>query len=93
MQKKDDKSLAGLRVSVIGLGRFGGGVGVTKWLCEKGAKVTVSDAASPESLTGAYLSGRESIELPASRRPITRRTPASKGKTRRSPAKRTIRRQ
>jgi len=33
----------GKRVTVVGLGRFGGGVGVTRWLCEQGAAVTVSD--------------------------------------------------
>lgn len=30
-------------VLVLGLGRFGGGVGVTRFLCEQGAKVRVSD--------------------------------------------------
>ena len=42
--------LAGRRVLVVGLGRFGGGVGVTRWLAEQGARVTVSDAAEPSSL-------------------------------------------
>jgi UDP-N-acetylmuramoylalanine--D-glutamate ligase len=42
--------LAGLRVSVLGLGRFGGGAGVTRWLAGQGAAVTVSDAADPEDL-------------------------------------------
>jgi len=41
---------AGLRVTVVGLGRFGGGVGVARWLCERGAKVTVSDKAPAEQL-------------------------------------------
>jgi UDP-N-acetylmuramoylalanine--D-glutamate ligase len=36
---------AGRRVTVVGLGRFGGGVGVTRWLAEQGAAVTVSDKA------------------------------------------------
>ena len=36
-------SLAGKTVTVIGLGRFGGGVGVTQWLCAQGARVIVSD--------------------------------------------------
>ncbi len=40
----------GLRVTVVGLGRFGGGIGVTRWLCSQGAKVTVSDKAPPEEL-------------------------------------------
>jgi len=43
-------NLAGMRVTVVGLGRFGGGVGVTKWLCGQGATVTVSDKASADSL-------------------------------------------
>jgi len=43
-------SLAGRRVTVVGLGRFGGGVGVTRWLCAQGARVTVSDKAPPDEL-------------------------------------------
>ncbi len=43
-------SLAGAAVTVIGLGRFGGGVGVTRWLCGQGARVTVSDQAPAEEL-------------------------------------------
>ena len=39
------------RVTVIGLGRFGGGVGVTRWLARTGAKVLVTDNQSPEILT------------------------------------------
>ena len=42
--------LAGRRVTVVGLGRFGGGVGATRWLAGQGARVTVSDAAPPEKL-------------------------------------------
>jgi len=41
---------AGRRVTVVGLGRFGGGVGVTQWLCGQGARVTVSDLAPAEKL-------------------------------------------
>ena len=44
------RELAGMRVTVVGLGRFGGGVGVTKWLCRQGAHVTVSDQAGADSL-------------------------------------------
>jgi UDP-N-acetylmuramoylalanine--D-glutamate ligase len=43
-------SLRGRSVTVFGLGRFGGGAGVTRWLCMQGAKVTVVDQASAESL-------------------------------------------
>ena len=31
------------RVVVMGLGRFGGGVGVTRWLASRGASVLVTD--------------------------------------------------
>jgi len=40
--------LHGQRVTVMGLGRFGGGAGVTRWLVENGARVTVTDI-EPES--------------------------------------------
>ncbi len=33
----------GQRVTVMGLGRFGGGTGVTRWLADNGARVTVTD--------------------------------------------------
>jgi UDP-N-acetylmuramoylalanine--D-glutamate ligase len=38
------------RVTVFGLGRFGGGVGVTRWLAEQGARVTVTDRADRKKL-------------------------------------------
>jgi UDP-N-acetylmuramoylalanine--D-glutamate ligase len=38
------------RVTVMGLGRFGGGVGVTRWLVGQGARVRVSDRAPAEQL-------------------------------------------
>lgn len=43
-------ALTGRKVTVVGLGRFGGGVGVTRWLCSEGAGVTVSDRAEAASL-------------------------------------------
>ncbi len=48
-----NESLGGLNVLVMGLGRFGGGVAVTRWLIAKGAEVAVTDQASPESLSGS----------------------------------------
>jgi UDP-N-acetylmuramoylalanine--D-glutamate ligase len=42
--------LTGKRVTVVGLGRFGGGIAVSKWLVEQGAKVLVTDQAKPEAL-------------------------------------------
>lgn len=40
----------GQRVTVMGLGRFGGGVGVARWLVERGADVLVTDLEPPEKL-------------------------------------------
>ncbi|MFO0838407.1 MAG: UDP-N-acetylmuramoyl-L-alanine--D-glutamate ligase [Phycisphaerae bacterium] len=39
------------RVTVMGLGRFGGGVGVARWLVARGSRVTVTDLAPAEKLT------------------------------------------
>ncbi len=60
--------LAGRRVTVMGLGRFGGGVGVTKWLCSRGADVLVTDRDSAESLAGSlesirHLTGSGQVSL------------------------------
>lgn len=43
-------SLAGCRVTVMGLGRHGGGLGATRWLAAQGAVVTVTDLAAAEAL-------------------------------------------
>ena len=58
-------SLAGKKVTVVGLGRFGGGIGVTRWLCAKGADVTVSDRAGADDLAAsvAQLEGFSSVKL------------------------------
>lgn len=40
----------GKRVTVAGLGRFGGGIEVSRWLVSQGARVLVTDHASPEKL-------------------------------------------
>ena len=50
--------LAGRRVLVMGLGRFGGGIGVTRFLAQAGAIVTVTDRADEASrryLVGAGI--------------------------------------
>ena len=39
------------RVTVMGLGRFGGGLGVTRWLLDQGATVLLTDLASEEELS------------------------------------------
>ncbi len=41
------------RVTVMGLGRFGGGIGVTRWLASAGARVTVTDLQPLEKLTAS----------------------------------------
>lgn len=48
-----------LRVTVMGLGRFGGGIGVTRWLARQGARVTVTDMKPADQLQDALeaLSG------------------------------------
>ncbi len=41
----------GKRVTVAGLGRFGGGIAVARWLVSQGAHVLVTDKASADKLT------------------------------------------
>ncbi|MFG0294059.1 MAG: Mur ligase family protein [Phycisphaerales bacterium JB050] len=45
--------LSGQRVTVMGLGRFGGGVAVTRYLAALGADILVTDLAKPETLSDA----------------------------------------
>lgn len=61
---------AGKRVTVMGLGRFGGGVGVSKWLLEQGAEVLVTDLQSAGRLEASVAalephlgSGRLTLRL------------------------------
>ncbi|MBI3495009.1 UDP-N-acetylmuramoyl-L-alanine--D-glutamate ligase, partial [Candidatus Berkelbacteria bacterium] len=42
--------IKGKKVLVMGLGRFGGGVGVAKWLVSQGAQVTVTDLKTKDEL-------------------------------------------
>ena len=46
----DRQELAGRRVTVMGLGRHGGGVAASRYLAEQGATVTVTDLASESEL-------------------------------------------
>ncbi|MFG0283705.1 MAG: Mur ligase family protein [Phycisphaerales bacterium JB039] len=43
-------SLEGCRVTVMGLGRFGGGAGVVRWLVRRGADVLLTDMAPQDRL-------------------------------------------
>ncbi|MFM9957091.1 MAG: UDP-N-acetylmuramoyl-L-alanine--D-glutamate ligase [Phycisphaerales bacterium] len=49
------------RITVMGLGHFGGGLGVTRWLVEQGADVLVTDAAPEEKLAEALAELRPLI--------------------------------
>ena len=46
-------TLAGRRVLVMGLGRFGGGLGCVHWLLKQGAEVTITDQRSAEELASS----------------------------------------
>jgi UDP-N-acetylmuramoylalanine--D-glutamate ligase len=59
--------LAGRAVTVMGLGRFGGGAGVTRWLAQRGAIVTVTDLADEASLAPAIAPIRDLVERGAVR--------------------------
>lgn len=47
------RDFASSNVTVMGLGRFGGGAGVCRWLVDQGANVTVTDMQSETELTDA----------------------------------------
>ncbi len=55
----------GKRIIVMGLGRFGGGIGVTRWLCAQGARVLVTDLADEAKLAESL---RELGDLELTRR-------------------------
>lgn len=46
------KRIKDKHVTVMGLGRFGGGAGVVRWLNEQGANVTLTDLQDAETLAG-----------------------------------------
>ncbi len=54
--------LHGRRVTVQGLGHFGGGAAVTRWLVGQGAKVTVTDLADQRTLR-ASLAGLRDVPV------------------------------
>jgi len=43
MNGKEPPDYRGKRVTVMGLGKFGGNIGAARWLAEQGARVTVTD--------------------------------------------------
>ncbi len=63
-------SFQGKRITVMGLGSFGGGAAVTRWLCDQGASVLLTDLAvaqtlqeSLESIADLLSSGRVELAL------------------------------
>ncbi|MEM1098249.1 MAG: hypothetical protein AAGH92_05615, partial [Planctomycetota bacterium] len=50
---------AGKRITVMGLGRFGGGVGVTQFLSSRGATLTVTDMSPPDQLAESVAAVRD----------------------------------
>jgi len=54
----DPRSLRGIRAVVMGLGSFGGGVAVARFLCLHGARVLVTDAKGPEDLSSSIAALR-----------------------------------
>src|SRR3954467_5087807 len=58
MQPRADKTTSmhdvkGKRVTVFGLGHFGGGINVSKWLAQQGAHVLVTDKETRQQLAGS----------------------------------------
>lgn len=52
------------RVTIMGLGHFGGGVAVARWLARRGAQVTVTDLADADRLADAIAALRgEPVEF------------------------------
>jgi UDP-N-acetylmuramoylalanine--D-glutamate ligase len=49
-------NLQGRKVTIMGLGHFGGGVAAARWVARQGALVTVTDLADRENLTDALES-------------------------------------
>ena len=49
--------IRGQRVVVMGLGRFGGGAGVARWLVQQGATVVVTDQDSEDKLAAGIVAG------------------------------------
>ncbi len=54
--------VSGRKVTVMGLGRFGGGLGVTRWLVAQGADVLLTDLEPAEKLRESVASLRDLID-------------------------------
>lgn len=62
MKPLQPNEVEGLSVTVMGLGRFGGGLGVTRWLLDQGASVLLTDQASAEDLAEPLEQLRPTID-------------------------------
>lgn len=49
----DGAQFEGKRITVMGLGRFGGGASVTRWLAERGASILLTDIEPEEKLVAS----------------------------------------
>lgn len=59
--------LAGRRVTVLGLGRHGGGLGAARYLARHGARLTISDTATAEELATSLAALAARNDLPIER--------------------------
>ncbi len=59
------ESLAGRRALVLGLGRFGGGVGAVRFLAQRGARVVVADRADESALAPSLEALRDLLDAGA----------------------------
>lgn len=60
-------NIAGQRVTVMGLGRFGGGVGVARWLAAQGCEVLVTDMKPADQLAEPLADIRDLVDTGAIR--------------------------
>lgn len=59
----DRLELGGLRVTLMGLGRHGGGLGAARFLAAQGVRLTISDTASADLLTESLIGLRDYPEI------------------------------
>ncbi|HYE60588.1 MAG TPA: UDP-N-acetylmuramoyl-L-alanine--D-glutamate ligase [Phycisphaerales bacterium] len=50
------------KITVMGLGRFGGGAGVTRWLCSQGAQVLLTDIEPGDKLAASIAGIQDLID-------------------------------
>ncbi len=60
---RGSSELAGQRVTVMGLGRFGGGQGAVEFLLSRGASVTVTDLRTADELAAVIRNCRDAVRV------------------------------